>query len=157
MRIISFVAAISAVISAVPAQAVAFPPGTFSVDGHAVTCANATFVLDDTLPDIGMEGYNLIFLNPGEMAPLPTALRLWWVGHECGHRMVGTDESAADCWSVQTGRAEGWFPPETFDLLEEMFADNLGDDEHLPGPVRVSRMRACYYAEQRGSLVRASR
>ena len=71
--------------------------------------------------------------------------------------MVGTDESAADCWSVQTGRIEGWFPADMFVLLENMFAENPGDDEHLSGPERVSNMRACYYAERTGGTAKAMR
>jgi hypothetical protein len=86
----------------------------------------------------------LIFLNPNVFAALPTVLKLYWVGHECGHHFVGLDESAADCWSVRTGRQQGWFPPSAFWPLIEMFRNNPGDIMHPPGPERVRRMIWCY-------------
>ena len=157
MRGVGLFLAIVALLCASPAQATSYQPGTFSIGGIPIQCGSAVFVLDESLEDIGMEGYGLIFLNPNRLAELPTALQLWWVGHECGHYMIGTDEAAADCWSVQTGRLEGWFPAGMFGLLEGMFADNPGDEEHLSGPERVNKMKACYYTERAGGTARAMR
>jgi hypothetical protein len=126
------------------ARAQVFPPGSFSVDGYPVVCYNVSFVLDPNLPDIGMARPGYIFLNPYYFVNLPTPLKLFWVGHECGHHVVGLDETAADCWSVRTGRDQGWFPPNAFYGLIEMLSNNPGDIVHPPGPARIAAMIRCY-------------
>lgn len=127
----------------VAAQAV-YPPGTFSVDGYPVVCWNVSFVVDPNLPDVGMARPGYIILNPNYFTALPTALKLFWVGHECGHHAVGSSETAADCWAVRTGRDQGWFPPDAFWPMIEMFRNNPGDMAHPPGPARVRDMIECY-------------
>lgn len=126
------------------ADAQAYPPGSFSVDGYPVNCGAVTFVVDPSLPDIGMAVPGRIILNPNYFFNLPTALKLFWVGHECGHHFVGTNEVAADCWAVRLGRYQGWFPPMAFYPMIEMFKNNAGDITHPPGPARVNAMINCY-------------
>jgi hypothetical protein len=75
---------------------------------------------------------------------LPTPLKLYWVAHECGHYQVGNSEVAADCWAIRTGRNQGWFPPQAFQALMQMFQNNPGDMAHPSGPVRVQNMWYCY-------------
>ncbi|WP_422001726.1 hypothetical protein [Reyranella sp.] len=132
-------------LSTTQSKAQVFPPGTFSVDGFPIVCGANTFVLDPTLPDVGMNnGMGVIRLNPMVLNQLPTVLKLYWVGHECGHSVVGANEVAADCWSVKTGKQQGWFPPQAFNLLMQMFANNPGDVAHPSGPNRVAMMWQCY-------------
>jgi hypothetical protein len=122
-----------------------FPPGTFSVDGIPIVCGNNTFILNPALPDVGMNhGNGFISLNPTTLSQLPTVLKLYWVGHECGHSFVGPNEVAADCWAVKTGKAQNWFPPQAFAGLMAMFQNNPGDMAHPAGPVRVQMMWQCY-------------
>ena len=53
-------------------------------------------------------------------------------------------EVAADCWAIRTGRNQGWFPPQAFQALMQMFQNNPGDMAHPNGPVRVQNMWYCY-------------
>ena len=127
------------------AVAQAYPPGTFSVDGIPIVCGGNIFVLTPQVPDVGINsGKGEIYLNPVILGQLPTVLRLFWVAHECGHSVVGSNESAADCWAIRTGRDQGWFPPQAFNLLMEMFRNNPGDMLHPSGPNRVANMLQCY-------------
>lgn len=137
-------AALLSVASSQPAAAQVYPPGTFSIDGIPVTCWNVVFIVNPNLPDVGMARPGEIHLNPNYFYPLPTSLRLWWAAHECGHHVVGANESAADCWAIQTGRNQGWFPPNAFYAMMQMFENNPGDIVHPPGPVRVQQMIQCY-------------
>lgn len=122
-----------------------FPPGTFSIDGVRIACGPLNFVIVDGLPDVGInDGQGNILLNPRIMTALPTALKLYWAAHECGHFFVGADEVAADCWAISTGKRQGWFPVEAFQQLEQMFRNNPGDVRHPTGPERVRRMIDCY-------------
>ncbi len=136
-------AALSLVLSDVSAQQ--FPPGTFSIDGFPIVCGGNTFVLNPSLQDVGMNhGNGFISLNPVVLSQLPTVLKLYWIGHECGHSFVGPSEVAADCWAVRVGKAQGWFPPQAFNGLIAMFQNNPGDMAHPAGPVRVQQMWQCY-------------
>jgi hypothetical protein len=129
---------------AAPATAQTFQPGTFSIDGIPARCGNIPIILDTGISDVGMSGHGLIFLNPTYFEGLKTGLRLWWLAHECAHHVVGPSESAADCWSIRKGRDEGWFPPEMFIAMVQMFEGNRGDSEHAAGPARVNHMLSCY-------------
>lgn len=131
--------------SAPPAMAQAvYPPGTFRIDGLPVSCGPTVFILNPSLPDVGMAQPGVIHMNPNVLWSMPTSLKLFWASHECGHQVVGANESAADCWAIRLGRNQGWFPPSEFNHLIWMFRNNTGDITHPPGPVRVSRMIACY-------------
>lgn len=132
-----------AISSSVRAQQI-FPPGTFAVDGIPVACGSITFVVDPYLPDVGMASPGVIHLNSSILSRLVTPMKLFWVAHECGHHFVGTNESAADCWAIRTGRQQGWFPPSAFNNLMFMFQNNQGDISHPPGPLRVQQMMQCY-------------
>lgn len=122
----------------------AYPPGTFYVDGFPVVCGNVTFVINPYLQDVGRASPGYIELNPYYFRNLSTPLKLYWVGHECGHHVVGASESAADCWAIRTGRNQRWFPSYAFWEMIEMFRYNPGSVVHPPGPARVENMIRCY-------------
>jgi len=126
------------------AHAQMFPPGTFAIDGFPMQCGSLPVLLDRTLPDMGMNTGSMIVLNPVAMAGLPTTLKLYIFGHECGHMFAGLDEAGADCWAVRTGRNQGWFPPQAFQDLIILLQNNPGSMRHPPGPVRVKNMWFCY-------------
>jgi hypothetical protein len=122
-----------------------FPPGTFSIDGIPVSCGYNITVLNPQLPDVGMNDLRgHIYINPYIMGMQPTSLKLFWYAHECGHSVVGANESAADCWAIKLGRQQGWFTPANFPALLRLFANNPGDWTHLPGPARVRAIEQCY-------------
>lgn len=129
----------------ISAKAQVYPPGSFSIDGFPIVCGGNFFILNPQLPDSGTnDGHGNIYLNPVILSNLPTVLKLYIAGHECGHSMVGPNESAADCWAIRTGRNQGWFPPQAFQLLAQMFQNNPGDMVHPSGPQRVVDMIRCY-------------
>jgi hypothetical protein len=137
--------AVALSIASSSAQSQVFPPGTFRIDGVPVVCGYNTFILSGSLADVGMnDGHGHIYLNPIVLAPMSTPLKLFWAGHECGHSAVGSNESEADCWSVTTGKNQGWFPAEAFQELIDQLENNPGDGPHAPGKVRLERMKKCY-------------
>lgn len=121
-----------------------FPPGQFIIAGNRGVCGPVPTVIMENLPDAAMFNGQAILINPAAWSSLPAVLQFYLYGHECGHVMVGADEVAADCWSVRTGRAQGWFPPQAFAYLEQLLRNNPGDVRHPPGPNRLEYMARCY-------------
>jgi hypothetical protein len=126
------------------ASAQFFPPGQFRIDGYQVNCGNVPTIVTTNIPDVAMNNGSAILINPIVIGGLPTVLKLFWYAHECAHSVLGPDEASADCWAIRTGRDQGWFPPQAFGLLMQMFQNNPGDNTHAPGPIRVQRMSWCY-------------
>lgn len=120
------------------------PPGYLHIDGIQVNCGPYPTIVTPQIADSAMFNGQAILLNPVVLSRMPTTLKLYTYGHECGHAMVGASETDADCWSVRTGRDQGWFPPQAFQLLIAMFRNNPGDLTHPPGPARVANMISCY-------------
>ena len=130
--------------AALPAQAQTFAPGQFAIDGIPLACGPYPTVVTGQMSDSGMFNGQAIFLNPVALGRMPTALKLFVYAHECGHAVVGGNEMAADCWAVRLGRDQGWFPPQAFGMLMQMFAGNPGSVRHPPGVTRVQNMWQCY-------------
>lgn len=127
-----------------PSVAQIYPPGTFSMDGIPVFCGQLPTVLDSSIPDAAMNNGQAILINPAVVGTFPTELKLWAYAHECGHAIVGANEIGADCWAVVTGKHQGWFPPQAFGYLIQLFQNNPGNINHPPGPVRIQAMMQCY-------------
>jgi hypothetical protein len=91
-------------------------------------------------------------MNPNVLGVQAPVMQLFWYAHECAHHVLGhmlmmapTNESNADCWAVRTGRDQGWFPPQAFQLLVATLSNSPGSVwGHLPGPARINNMWACY-------------
>jgi hypothetical protein len=96
----------------------------------------------DDLARSDLKGH--IYFNESKMSQSPTALKRWVYGHECGHYQKGLNETAADCWSIRTGKQQGWFRESDFSKLEAVFANNPGDLTHPPGPMRIENMKKCF-------------
>jgi hypothetical protein len=120
-----------------------------SVSGTPVTCSYpdgrpVAFYSDPTLNDVGNTTQRGITLNPNVLSTMSAHLKLFWVGHECGHAHIPTSkEMDADCWSAKTGVSQGWFDASDADELGKEMAQNPGDSSHPPGPERVANVRAC--------------
>lgn len=121
-----------------------YPPGQFSIDNIPLFCGNLPTIVTVNIPDMAMTNGQAILLNPSAMAPLPTVLKLYIYAHECGHIFTGPNETYADCWAIQTGRNQGWFPPAAFGLLIRLLENNPGDVMHPPGMIRLQDMMNCY-------------
>ena len=150
MKFVRFTAMLIAAVAVIAgwqrsATAQAYPPGTFSWGGFPIVCGPNVFVMNAGLPDAGFNnGAGVITLNPMVLNRVPLQVAFYIIGHECGHTAVGADEVAADCWSVRTGRAQGWFPPTAFPNLIAFLQNNPGDMRHPPGVVRLQAMMNCY-------------
>ena len=140
----SAAAAAALALATAPAQAQVYAPGQFTIDGIALSCGAYPTVVTTQIPDAGMFNGRAILLNPNALGRMPTVLKMFVYAHECGHAVVGADEVAADCWAIRLGRDQGWFPPQAFNLLMQMFAGNPGSLRHPPGHARVQNMLQCY-------------
>jgi len=121
------------------------PPGGFTIAGIPVACGPAPTMISPAINDIARGGPMppLIMLHP-VFFQQPPPLQLFIYAHECAHVNGIMNESAADCWAVRLGRAQGWFDQQSLGLLFQSFAGNPGDWTHLPGPARVQVMAGCF-------------
>jgi hypothetical protein len=131
------------------------PAGQLVLDGHRMTCGSFPTVLDPNLNDYAAAPYRqFIILNMPSVAKVPTPVKFWIYNHECGHKFVGTDESRADCFAVQRGRAAGWLTPQGLEQVCSFIGAAHADSVHLSGPERCGRMRECY---ERGAPAAAAK
>jgi hypothetical protein len=121
------------------------PNGQLAFDGQPFTCRNFPTVLDPLLSDYAAAPYKgFIILNPKVFPKVPTAVKLWIFHHECGHALGISDESKADCFSVQRGRRLGWLTPEGLNQVCEFISAGKADVAHPSGNDRCAAMRLCY-------------
>lgn len=125
------------------------------VGQRTVTCSSAgvpvVWIASHGLNDVGMTipvgQWTVIKYNPIVLNGMSDRLKLFWLGHECGHAYLRTmNESRADCWSATTGVRQGWFDESDVDDLADEMKDNPGDSVHPPGPARVANVRRCVAA-----------
>ncbi|HEV7258903.1 MAG TPA: hypothetical protein VGN82_14075 [Bosea sp. (in: a-proteobacteria)] len=132
------------------------------IGGVPVSCVNfqgfpVMLVPNAQLNDIGRavmapNGQPVMLLNPIGMNNLPPSLQLFIYAHECAHHALGhlanpslASESQADCWAIQTGRNQGWFPPHAFQALIAYLGNSPGSPwGHFPGPQRIQNIMMCY-------------
>jgi hypothetical protein len=153
MRALIFPFALLLVQAAAHAQQ--YAAGTFSIDGIPVGCGTVTTVVTSRINDVAQSDLlGRIYLNETALSKVPTVLKLWAYGHECGHYQVGTDELAADCWAIKTGKRQHWFRDSDFVVMEQFFRNNPGDLNHPPGEVRVEAMRECFGLPKKVAKVR---
>lgn len=139
----------------------AVPAAEAQIGGVPVSCADfrgipVALVPAPGLADVGaariVNGQPVIFLNPQILGAQAREMQLFWYAHECAHHVRGhlvnlvmTNEADADCWAVKTGRNQGWFPPQAFQLLVQTLGNSPGSMwGHLPGPARIRNMWSCY-------------
>lgn len=127
--------------------------------GYTVRCSSAGLPViweaSHSLSDVGVTipagRWTLVRYNPLVLNQMSDRLKLFWLGHECGHAYLRTtDESRADCWSATTGVHQGWFDNSNADELAIEMKNNPGDSTHPPGAVRVARVRDCITAASSG-------
>jgi len=123
-----------------------FLPDMFSIDRIPVSCGVDIFVLDKTLPVVGVnKGDGHIVLNPDILEGMPEILKLYVASHECAYTVVGhKNEAAAACWAVQNGRDQGWFSPKGFKLLTHLLREQ---EDGWPPPLSaraIAALKKCY-------------
>ena len=126
------------------------------IAGVPVHCGNymgqpVNFLFDPTLPDVGrailvpMAPEPTIILNPQVLSQFSPEMQLFWYGHECAHHVVGANEMAADCFSIQVLRNMGVFNAATIPVLQSQILGASGSMwGHLPGPVRANHFANCF-------------
>ncbi len=135
-------AALAALLSGPVHSQQVVPAGQLRLAGVPVNCGGVPTAIQP-IGDIAMARPGWIILNPS-LFSMPPVLQLFIYAHECGHHVVGANESAADCWAIRLGRNQGWFRPRDFNWLIGYFGGNPGDWTHAPGHERVRRMSACF-------------
>lgn len=156
MQYLFFTFAMMMILSAPSAQA------QHNISGYPVYCSDfrgipVALIMNPGLDNVGRatvnpQGAPVMLLNPSILSQLPAPLQLFWYGHECAHHFLGhlaqpsqSNESAADCFAIKTGRQQGWFPPEAFQSLIATMGNLPGSPwGHLPGPARVRNIIQCY-------------
>jgi hypothetical protein len=113
------------------------------IGGVRVVCGGAITFVQPGLNDIAKAAPGQIILRP-DLFDYPPVIQLFVYAHECGHQMVGANESAADCWAIKIGRNQGWLPPQFTPMLVAAFGNSQGDWTHAPGPARINNMAGCY-------------
>jgi len=122
------------------------------IGGQSVSCTSGglpvIWVASHFLNDVGMTiptgSWTVVRYNPYALNLMPDRIKLFWLGHECGHAFLRTaDETKADCWSATTGVRQGWFDQDDADELAVEMQNNPGDLAHPPGPTRVANVRRC--------------
>lgn len=116
------------------------------IAGQPLVCGGAVSYVAD-IPDIAMAQQGLLMFRP-DFFSLPAYVQWYIYAHECAHQYVGNDERAADCFAVQMGRDQGFFPPQAIQQICAFTFPTPGDWSHLPGPLRCAEMQLCYAAGQ---------
>jgi hypothetical protein len=132
-----------------------FQSTSLMVGGRQVSCSSlgrpVIWVASHYLGDVGMTipigQWTVIRYNPIALNTMGDELKLFWLGHECGHAFLRTsDETRADCWSATTGVRQGWFDAADAEDLGEQLQTNRGDATHPPGPARAANVSRCVAA-----------
>lgn len=122
------------------------PYGKLKIAGRRVACGRRPSVMDPTFDSWGgaYPSQRYIILNPRKLRGLTPAVKLYVYAHECGHQFRGYDEDTADCFAIRRGVRRGWLNDAGMDQICRFISTLKGDYLHPPGPVRCTRMRACY-------------
>ena len=123
-------------------------PGTYTIRGRTLRCGDAQTLVAPEFWDYGGSLPDLIIVNPDRMRALPWRTQLFVYYHECAHQSVGSDEVAADCQAIRTGRDQGWLRAGDVEkVCTGLFLHSEGDRYHPPGPQRCESLRRCFTGE----------
>jgi hypothetical protein len=120
------------------------PADGFTLAGRKMSCLGRPTVLNPYLTDYGAAFPRFIVINPRKFASIAPAVQYWLYEHECGHVVVGPDETKADCFGIQKGVRDGWLAKDGFDQICAFINVGSPDATHLAGPERCRAMRVCY-------------
>ena len=117
-------------------------PGALLLAGYRATCGPVDTMIQP-IDDIAAAYKGRIILHP-RVLNLPRAQQLFWYTHECAHQIFGPGEAAADCWSVQQGKIQGWLSRDELTKLDRTMQQFPGDASHESGPARIDYMEKCF-------------
>lgn len=94
-----------------------------------------------------------IFLNPGNLSRhppdfgyLPPAVQIYIALHECAHFHLPREQNTelnADCWTVRTGLANGWFSAADLTEVRRKLAENPHGWGHPGSGIHVENIPRC--------------
>lgn len=112
-------------------------PGKYRIGKRRMNCGKARTVIAPKFPDYGGALPGMIILNPAKLRRVSLTIRRFIFAHECGHQVVGRDETAADRYAILRGRKEGWLSRSGVrQVCRVLFRGQRGDRYHPPGKVR---------------------
>ena len=114
------------------------------IGGMKLSCRAAKVVVSDAVPGPGFAVQGMIMFGPKFLRAYPPLVQRLVFLHECGHQYVGTDEGAADCWAVQSGKRQGWLKPAGLAQACKALWHTQSDGVHLAGPERCQALQQCY-------------
>ena len=120
------------------------PPGQLIFDGIPVACGVPAVLVGPELGDIAKSVPGQILINWATFSQFPTGVKMFVYGHECGHQVVGPNENAADKFSIDLGRQQGWVNLMTLQQICQSVYFTAGDWTHMPGPARCQAMYAYF-------------
>lgn len=115
------------------------------IGGVPVVCGGIPTVVQANIGDIARAIPGWIVLDP-KVFYLPDVVQIFIYAHECSHHVLGSNEAAADCLAIRTGRDQGWFLQNDIAWLVRYFGNSPGDWTHAPGPYRINSMVSCFSA-----------
>jgi hypothetical protein len=118
--------------------------GSAFVGGINLSCAIAKVYVDKRVPGPGFSLPGTVLLGSSYLKAYPPIVQRLVFLHECGHQYVGTDENAADCWAVRTGKRQGWLTLAGLAQACKAIWHTQSDGAHLAGPERCAELRQCY-------------
>jgi hypothetical protein len=119
--------------------------GALVIAGRPLRCGRARNALDPRLPNLGVaDERGLIVVNPRLLRRWPETVRLFVYHHECGHLHVGASETAADCWAVKQGVAQGWLNRDNLQQICRSFGDGPATSTHPSGARRCASLDRCF-------------
>ena len=146
MRSILLPAVVGAAVNLMALLATAPPAsaGNATIGGMKLTCHAAEVVVSNAVPGPGFAVPGLIMFGPRFLHAYPPLVQRLVFLHECGHQYVGTDENAADCWAVETGKRQGWLTLAGLAQACKALWHTAADGVHLAGPERCAALQQCY-------------
>ncbi|MEM8983717.1 MAG: hypothetical protein AAGC71_11870 [Pseudomonadota bacterium] len=112
------------------------------IGGISMTCYGIPTVVQH-IQDIAFARPGVIILSPRFFNEDPAVQRFIYA-HECAHHVLGSNESAADCWAMQIGRDQGWLSRRDATAVAHTLSRTPGSITHPPGPIRAEQAMRCY-------------
>ena len=112
------------------------------IAGTPMSCNGVPTVVQH-IPDLAMARPGWIILSPGFFNQHPAVQRFVYA-HECAHHVLGSNESAADCWAMRLGRDQGWLSRRDAQTVANALRQTPGSWTHPWGPVRAQQALGCY-------------
>lgn len=138
--------AVAVVVGALAMGGSAGAGTTSQIGGITLSCHAAEVVVNDEVPGPGFAVPGLIMFGPRYLKQYPPLVQRLIFLHECGHQYVGRDETAADCYAVETGKRQGWLTAGGLAQACKALWHTSADGVHLAGPERCAALQACFEA-----------